>query len=322
MKKECVFKANSIEQAKEMAVQKFGRKIDEIQFIVQKDVKKGLFGKIKEQAEVRAIYQDIEAFTESNIKQDKEQNEKSQNKKEQQYIEKQSIEKSIPEDRKKEKKKSDVSPIVQKKADKGLRFLNDILNAIGCKELNKEMKIDKNVVIIKIIGDDLGCIIGRKGETLSAIQYLTTLIANRGGSEYVRFIIDCGNYREKKVSYLKEMADTVAHECIKENKAFLLEPMNSYERRIIHTAVSEMEEIYTKSVGEEPNRRIMISSKNAPKENLENVQVWRRHHNQKYDSNYLLKKGASNQPSTYDFEKEFLKEEREDNKLYGKIDLN
>lgn len=297
MKQECVIKANSIEQAKEMAAQKLGKKMEELQFIVQKDVKKGLFGKIKEQAEVYAFYETEEASATEQTGTENVQGNTDQ-----------------------EKKNGTISSNMKHKADKGMAYLRSILDNLGCKELKLEMKIERKVVIIRITGDDLGFIIGKRGETIYSIQHLTALAANRGGSEYVRFIIDCGDYRERRANQLKEMAKQVAQECIKENKSVSLDPMNSYERRMIHTVISQIDGVYTKSVGEDPNRRIIIASDLAPKDN-KHVERWKKR--RKHDnSNYISQKGASNQPSTYDFEKEFLKKDPESHKLYGKIDVD
>ena len=297
MKQECVIKANSIEQAKEMAAQKLGKKMEELQFIVQKDVKKGLFGKIKEQAEVYAFYETEEVSATEQIGTE-----------------------NVQEDIDQKKKKENVSSNIKNKADRGMVYLRSILDNLGCKEFNLEMKIERKVVIIRITGDDLGFIIGKRGDTIYSIQNLTSLAANKGGGEYVRFIIDCGNYREKRANRLKEMANQVAQECIKENKSVSLDPMNSYERRMIHTVINQIDGVYTKSVGEDPDRRIIIASDLAPKDN-KHVERWkkcRKHDN----SNYISQKGAFNQPSTYDFEKEFLKNDPESHKLYGKIDVD
>ena len=140
-------------------------------------------------------------------------------------------------------------------------YLQGILQSAG---LDAEFKIirEHGGSSINITGDGLGMIIGRRGETLDALQYLTSLVANRGG-DYVRFTIDCGDYRMKRKDTLEALARKLASQVIKTNVSKTLEPMNPFERRIIHSTVYEIEGVSSLSVGEEPNRRVVITSPTA-----------------------------------------------------------
>ncbi|MCL2033640.1 MAG: Jag N-terminal domain-containing protein [Oscillospiraceae bacterium] len=140
-------------------------------------------------------------------------------------------------------------------------YLQNILKSAG---LDAEFKIvrEHGGSSINITGEGLGMIIGRRGETLDALQYLTSLVANRGG-DYVRFTIDCGEYRMKRKDTLEALARKLASQVLKTNVSKTLEPMNPFERRIIHSTVYEIEGVSSLSVGEEPNRRVVITSPTA-----------------------------------------------------------
>lgn len=121
----------------------------------------------------------------------------------------------------------------------------------------------ENGIIIRLAGDGLGVVIGRRGETLDALQYLTGLVANRCEGDYLRVTIDTGNYREKRERTLQQLARKLSASALRSGRSSMLEPMNPYERRIIHSTVSQIEGVTSSSIGEEPNRRVVISPINA-----------------------------------------------------------
>ena len=116
--------------------------------------------------------------------------------------------------------------------------------------------------ILNIDSNSNGTIIGRRGETLDAIQYLCSIIANKGDKDYFRITIDCLGYRSKRKETLEQLAVKVAKSVLRTGRSQPLEPMNPYERRVIHSAISEIEGVSSRSVGEEPYRKIIISSNN------------------------------------------------------------
>ena len=103
-----------------------------------------------------------------------------------------------------------------------------------------------------------GTIIGRRGETLDAMQYLSSIIANKGEEDYCRIILDSNGYREKRRQTLEHLAERLAKTVIRNQRATTLEPMNPYERRIIHAKVAEIDGVSSKSVGEDPYRKVVI----------------------------------------------------------------
>jgi spoIIIJ-associated protein len=112
---------------------------------------------------------------------------------------------------------------------------------------------------INLVGDNMGSVIGRHGETLDALQYLTSLVANRRGGEYRRISIDTENYRKKREDTLAALAKRLAAKAVKHRRNVTLEPMNAYERRIIHATLQGYDHITTFSTGSEPNRRVVVS---------------------------------------------------------------
>lgn len=114
---------------------------------------------------------------------------------------------------------------------------------------------------IKISGKDSGTIIGKRGQTLDAIQYLTGLVVNKNEKDYIRVILDAENYREKREQTLIRLANRLADKVVRTKRSVKLEPMNPYERMVIHSTLQSNEKIITRSEGEEPYRRIVIELK-------------------------------------------------------------
>ncbi len=142
-------------------------------------------------------------------------------------------------------------------------YLKDILTGMGVGEVNIEaFRTQDNEVIFELdCGDDYGIVIGRRGETLDSIQYLTRLVANKTkkDGEYSRISINVGNYREKRNNALRELAKKNSEKVLKYGRNVTFEPMNPYERRIIHTAVQEIEGVSSHSVGSDASRRVVIT---------------------------------------------------------------
>lgn len=117
----------------------------------------------------------------------------------------------------------------------------------------------EGVISVNLTGEDPGVLIGRRGETLDAIQHLTNYVINSGATGRVRVNIDTENYRERRNEALEHLAEKVASKVVKYRRNMTLEPMNSYERHIIHTALQDKENVTTYSIGTEPNRRIVVA---------------------------------------------------------------
>ncbi len=138
------------------------------------------------------------------------------------------------------------------------KFLKDIFSEM---ELEVDIKITETAekVMVELSGENMGILIGRRGETLDALQYLASVVANKGGEGYKKVMVDTENYRQKREETLVRLAHRVADRVIRYNKSVTLEPMNPYERRIIHSALQDNKSIETYSVGEEPNRKVVIA---------------------------------------------------------------
>ena len=140
-----------------------------------------------------------------------------------------------------------------------------ILELLGVSDATVTPKYYAESVCLQLSGGGLGVIIGHRGETLDSIQYLASLVANRGEDAYLRINIDSGNYRQKREKTLEALARKLANLAVKTGKSTTLEPMNPYERRIIHGAVSQVKGATSSSIGLDPNRRVIISAINPPK---------------------------------------------------------
>lgn len=145
---------------------------------------------------------------------------------------------------------------------KAENYVSSILKSFGIDAVLKSSYEDETVNI-EIVGDseEVGKVIGRRGDTLDALQYLTSLVVNKGEENYIRVTIDTENYRGKREETLKKLAKRMAGVVSRSRKSVTLEPMNPNERRIIHSTLQEYKNITTYSTGKDPNRCIVIATK-------------------------------------------------------------
>ncbi|WP_025027515.1 RNA-binding cell elongation regulator Jag/EloR [Caldalkalibacillus mannanilyticus] len=136
-------------------------------------------------------------------------------------------------------------------------FLETILSQMGL-SVRVTVEPREEHTIFNVQGEGIGLMIGRRGQTLDSIQYLTNLVANRYSKDYVRIVIDPENYRARRQETLEQLADRVAKKVVRSGEKMVLEPMNPAERKIIHTHLQEYAGISTKSQGEGNNRRIVV----------------------------------------------------------------
>lgn len=137
-------------------------------------------------------------------------------------------------------------------------YLREILEKMNVSNADIKITEEENGCVLQLSGEDLGFIIGRRGETLDALQYLAGLVANRVDNSYYRVTLDIGNYREKREQSLGGLARKIAGQAARTGRKTSLEPMNPYERRVIHTVVQEIKGATSWSVGSEPNRHVVI----------------------------------------------------------------
>ena len=151
-------------------------------------------------------------------------------------------------------------------------FLKGVLGVMGI-DANIKSSVDtnENTVHIELSGDNMGFVIGRRGETLDALQYLATIVTNKAEDSRWRVSLDTENYREKRTKALIALANKTAANVTKTGKSVALEPMNPQERRIIHSALQENKAVTTFSTGQEPKRKIVIAPQGAAKRNPKSI---------------------------------------------------
>lgn len=156
-----------------------------------------------------------------------------------------------------------ITPEMMEKSATAIAYLEGIFQHLVASEVAIQPIWEEGGVCLSVQGANLGAIIGRRGETLDALQYLSGLVANRMEGDYLRITVDCGDYRVKRKATLEALAHRVSEQVLKTNTSKTLEPMNPFERRIIHATVSTIEGVSSTSVGEEPNRRVVITTPTA-----------------------------------------------------------
>lgn len=141
-------------------------------------------------------------------------------------------------------------------------YLKDVCAKMGAQELTFTAAQQGDAAVISVEGAEAGTLIGHRGEVMEALNYLTSLVANRAGGEYSKISLDINHYRAKRESNLEALARRIGAKVARTGRGHTLEPMNPYERRIIHSTISEMEGVRSESIGEGSNRRVVISCTN------------------------------------------------------------
>ena len=146
-------------------------------------------------------------------------------------------------------------------ADVAAEYLRTILSGMGLKDIQVEIREEEAGAELALTGEDIGFIIGHRGETLDALQYLASLVANHVDESYYRITLDVGNYREKRKETLENLGKKMAARAVKTGRNASLEPMNPYERRVIHSALQGNRYVETYSEGEDPYRHVVVAPK-------------------------------------------------------------
>ena len=175
--------------------------------------------------------------------------------------------KAEPKPEKPKAPKAEKAPKVQKEfapaepgsvEEKIETFLKGLLEHMGSNAVPHAWKENDNTYMVELVGDDLGYLIGRRGDTLDALQHLSNYTINRGIEGHIRINVDAEAYRQKREDSLRRYATKKAQQVLKARRRTTLEPMNAYERHVIHATLQDMDRITTYSVGTEPNRRVVI----------------------------------------------------------------
>ena len=286
--------AKTVEEAIELGLQELGVSIGDVDVQVVEEGSKGLFGLFGSRpVKVRLTVKDSEEDPLADLLEDKKPakaKKEPEKKPEKKPAEKKVEEKKPAPEKKKAEKKSE--PAAEKKAETKIEkpeirpmekpevtmipaeelaadspagiahaFLMEMTRLMGV-DVTIDMGTDADGNVYGYInGDTLGILIGRRGETLDAVQYLTSLKVNRGREGYIRVTLDTENYRAKREDTLIRLANRMANRALRTGRKVSLEPMNPYERRIIHYALQQTSGVATHSEGEEPNRHVVITNK-------------------------------------------------------------
>lgn len=354
-----IFTARSVEEAKELAAAKFGKKISEIKFEILDEGKKGLFGIGSKEAKVKATIDNSSAaasstpktapaatttttaaavkeepVTKTNVEKpvvttETKTAEKAENET--------ATEAAAPDESDDESYSLDNFTLIEDeslfnpKVKLAKDYITSILKAMDI-EVGFSVYQNETGAVISIESDNNGTIIGRRGETLDALQYLCSIIANKGDKDYYRITIDCLGYRSKRKDTLEQLAAKVAKSVLRTGRSQPLEPMNPYERRVIHSAVSKIEGVSSRSVGEEPYRKIIISSNNPRNNSRRRDNNNRRDGGRRNDRRNGVQKNRDREVNmerrsvdlSTSFEKDYKRPMPEDEiqgGLYGKIEL-
>lgn len=157
-------------------------------------------------------------------------------------------------------------PIKDANPEEVKEFLDKVFKAMNMTvEVTVTTNLAEGEMNIDLAGNDMGVLIGKRGQTLDSLQYLASLVANKGSEEYIRVKVDTENYRERRKETLENLARNISHKVKRTGKPVSLEPMNPYERRVIHSALQNDKFVCTHSEGEEPYRRVVITLKEGVK---------------------------------------------------------
>jgi spoIIIJ-associated protein len=200
------------------------------------------------------------------------------------------------------------------KVDIAKAYIKKILAEMDICDVDFDVTENEDSALIEIKSADSDAFVGKKGEVLDSIQYLTSLVCNKGDKEYFRISLDTNGYREKRKAQLEALAEKISKNVLKNGRASALEPMNPYERRIIHAKVAEIEGVSSHSTGQDPYRKVIISS---------NVK-----RPERKGGNFKGRNRKTSKPKEFDimtsFEKDYKKPRPEDSLgsgLYSKIEF-
>ena len=328
---EKIYTAKTEELAKEQAINEFralGISEDDITFEIIEQPKRGIFG-MKGDFKIKAYADDDAAEA-----QPSEQAPAEQKPAEQPAVKASAAADDMPEQQV-TVPSDEIDVLNTEKVINAQKYLSKVLDALGLENYSINTVKNGDTVVLDIVGDKLGVVIGRRGETLDALQYLTILASNKAETSYCRISVDCNGYRAKRKETLEALAEKTAHRVLKQGRRVTLEPMNPYERRIIHSKVAEIEGVYSNSVGEEPFRKVVISSNTKPSYSGKNERGERggrrdRGERRSYGRSYRQSTGFSTS-----FEREYKRSQAEqtveysqetvelekNTSLYGKIEL-
>ncbi len=242
----CEAIAKTADEAIEKVLSDMNCTIDQVEIEIFEEAAKGLFGFLKSN-QFRVVATKKDRYVNKEVKKTEK---------------KETVEK---ESKKQVRAIVEIAPeILENRKIKAQEFLTEVLKNMNI-AATVDAEINNGIISLNIKGENMGVVIGKRGQTLDALQYLLSLVINRNNDDYVRVILDTENYRKKRRESLIRLANKLANKAVKYNKDMNLEPMNPYERRIIHSSLQSNKNVGTRSDGKEPYRRVVI----YPRKNVE-----------------------------------------------------
>lgn len=266
----------TVEEAVDLALQEMKLTEDQVEITVLEEPSRGFFGLGSKLAKVKVE----KKLTEEEKKAEEKKASKKRGPLSPEEIEKKKPEKKHKKKEKKEKKESqapaaetdyratpnialdglDKESLTVVEEHEALDFLKEVTGKMGL-DLDFVVRTGENLIYIEMSGEDSRTIIGKRGQTLDAIQYLTSLVVNKDEKEYIKVVLDAENYRAKRQRTLEQLANRLAGKASRTGKYVRLEPMNPYERKVIHATLQHHPDVVTRSEGEEPYRKVIIEKK-------------------------------------------------------------
>ncbi len=268
------FSAKNVDDAITEACEAFSVPSDRLDYEVVSTGSTGFLGiaakpaviKARIKEEVKETAPEVKEVVKEAVKEEKKPEKKeikNEPKKEVKKEEKKEVQKEEPKakpEKKEEAKKSDVNAdeIIAKAND----FLKEVFDAMKMEvDVKTTFNAEENILNIELAGAEMGVLIGKRGQTLDSLQYLISLVVNRDTQDYIHVKVDTENYRERRKATLENLAKNISIKVKKTRQSVALEPMNPYERRIIHSALQNDRYVTTHSEGDEPFRRVVVTLK-------------------------------------------------------------
>lgn len=291
--------AKSKEEALRLAAEEFGVSIEELSYTVEREIGKGLLGKLLGKEVIISAWITKEAEEEERLRKSREERRRLREEKQTAQAKAAAKNESKPKAEKAEKTDKSAEPkvnaapkaeeakpqaavetpakeekpeavqtkenkrreVTQKSLEDAEYFVTELIHKMGLSDAVISVENGGNAVNVTVSGERMGLIIGKRGDTLDAVQYLTSLYVNKEKNSYIKVNIDTEGYRARREKTLVQLAHSLERRVIREGRPITLEPMSPNERRIIHAALQGSDDIQTYSIGEEPNRKVVVAPK-------------------------------------------------------------
>ncbi|MBE5825359.1 MAG: protein jag [Butyrivibrio sp.] len=257
------FSAKNVDDAITEACETLMVTSDRLDYEIISNGSSGFLGIAAKPAIIKARIKEEEPVVEKEVKPEKvevKKESKSEKKPEKKAEEKKPEVKEVKQP--KEVKENAVPVNAEEVVARANAFLKEVFAAMNMEvEVNSKFRAEDNILDVELSGAEMGVLIGKRGQTLDSLQYLISLVVNRDAADYIHVKVDTENYRERRKATLENLAKNIAYKVRKTRQSVALEPMNPYERRIIHSALQNDKYVTTHSEGDEPFRRIVVTLK-------------------------------------------------------------